>query len=150
MEGMLQDHRDELATEAQPEVMEAAMRRTTEFLRTQAAKVTISRVDATPNGLVVDVHVENLGGHKLPTAYPSRRAWLHFTLRDGNGRVVFESGALNPDGSIVGQRQRRRPSEVRATLSRDHEFARSRNLRTDPEGFGGEGYNRPSPCGRST
>jgi hypothetical protein len=71
-------------------------------LKTQAAKVTITRVDATPNGLAVDVHVENLGGHKLPTAYPSRRAWLHFVVTDGNGRVVFESGALNPDGSIVG------------------------------------------------
>jgi hypothetical protein len=102
MEGMLQDHRDELATEAQPENMDAAMKRTAEFLKTQAAKVTITRVDATPNRLAADVHVENLGGHKLPTAYPSRRAWLHFVVRDGNGHVVFESGALNPDGSIVG------------------------------------------------
>jgi hypothetical protein len=102
MEGMLQDHRDELATEALPAEMDAAMKRTTEFLKTQAAKVTIRRVDTTSNGIAVDVHVENLGGHKLPTAYPSRRAWLHFVVRDGNGRVVFESGALNPDGSIVG------------------------------------------------
>jgi hypothetical protein len=102
MEGMLQDHRDELATEAQPGEMDAAMKRTAEFLKTQAAKVTITRVDATANGLAVDVHVENLGGHKLPTAYPSRRAWLHFAVRDANGRVVFESGALNPDGSIMG------------------------------------------------
>jgi hypothetical protein len=102
MEGILQDHRDELATAAPPEEMDAAMKRTTEFLQTQAAKVTITRVDATANGLAVDVHVENLGGHKLPTAYPSRRAWLHFVVRDANGRTVFESGALNPDGSIVG------------------------------------------------
>jgi hypothetical protein len=28
--------------------------------------------------------------------------WLHFVVRDRNGRNVFESGALNPDGSIVG------------------------------------------------
>jgi hypothetical protein len=102
VEGMLQDHRDELATEALPEEMDAAMKRTSEFLKTQAAKVTINMADVTGNGLAVDVHVENLGGHKLPTAYPSRRAWLHVVVKDGNGRVVFESGALNPDGSIVG------------------------------------------------
>jgi cytochrome c551/c552 len=102
MEGMLQDHRDELATEALPEEMDAAIKRTAEFLKTQAAKVTITHVDPTPNGIEVNVHVENLGGHKLPTAYPSRRAWLHVAVRDSSGRMVFESGALNPDGSIVG------------------------------------------------
>jgi hypothetical protein len=102
VEGMLQDHRDELATAALPEEMDAAMKRTTEFLKTQAAKVTIGNIDRTANGVAVEVHVENLGGHKLPTAYPSRRAWLHVVMRDANGRVVFESGALNPDGSIVG------------------------------------------------
>jgi hypothetical protein len=28
--------------------------------------------------------------------------WLHVTVKDREGRVVFESGALNPQGSIVG------------------------------------------------
>jgi hypothetical protein len=102
VEGMLQDHRDELATAALPEEMDAAMKRTTDFLKTQAAKVTIGGVDRTGDHVAVEVHVENLGGHKLPTAYPSRRAWLHVVVRDGSGRPVFESGALNPDGSIVG------------------------------------------------
>jgi hypothetical protein len=49
-----------------------------------------------------EVAVSSRTGHKLPTAYPSRRAWLHVTVRDGAGAVVFESGALRPDGSIAG------------------------------------------------
>ncbi|HEY4047218.1 MAG TPA: hypothetical protein VGM27_10180 [Acidobacteriaceae bacterium] len=102
VEGMLQDHRDELATAALPEEMDSAMKRTADFLKTQAAKVTIDSIARTADSVAVEVHVENFGGHKLPTAYPSRRAWLHVVLKDGNGRVVFESGALNPDGSIVG------------------------------------------------
>jgi hypothetical protein len=100
--GMLQDHRDELATAATPEEMDASIERTLEFLKTKAAKVTIRTINHTSDGIAIEVHVENLGGHKLPTAYPSRRAWLHVVVRDANGRVVFESGALNPDGSIVG------------------------------------------------
>jgi hypothetical protein len=52
--------------------------------------------------LQADISVENLSGHKFPTAYPSRRAWLHVTVKDREGRVVFESGALNRNGSIQG------------------------------------------------
>ncbi len=38
----------------------------------------------------------------LATGFPARRAWLHLTVQDANGQVVFESGATNPDGSILG------------------------------------------------
>jgi hypothetical protein len=102
MEGMLQDHRQDLATEALPQEMDAATKRTTEFLQTKSAKVTIRAIRPQPGALAVEVFVQNLSGHKLPTAYPSRRAWLHVTVRDGSGHTVFESGALNANGSIVG------------------------------------------------
>jgi hypothetical protein len=64
--------------------------------------VSIRNLQTTASGLSMDVLVENLTGHKLPTAYPSRRAWLHVVVRDSSGHIVFESGALNADGSIVG------------------------------------------------
>ena len=56
----------------------------------------------TGRNLVVDVLVSNLAGHKLPTAYPSRRVWLHVKVSDSAGRVVFESGASRADGAIAG------------------------------------------------
>src|SRR5204862_1905129 len=76
--------------------------RTERSLATQAARIAIGDVSIAGGRLDTDVRVENLGGHKLPTAYPSRRAWLHFVVRDGGGRIVFESGAVSRDGSIAG------------------------------------------------
>ena len=102
MEGMLNRYRDELDVAALPQELSAAQQRTLEFLHTQAAKLELRNVAVIGDKLQADVFVENLTGHKLPTAYPSRRAWLHFVVRDRTGRTVFESGALNPDGSIVG------------------------------------------------
>jgi hypothetical protein len=43
-----------------------------------------------------------LTGHKFPTSFPSRRAWLHVTVADAAGTVIWESGAHDPDGTISG------------------------------------------------
>jgi hypothetical protein len=99
--GMLNRYRAELAVEAFPQELDAAAAQTREVLA-QAATVTVTMQSAAAARLVADVEVRNLTGHKLPTAYPSRRAWLHVVVRDRSGATVFESGALTPSGRIVG------------------------------------------------
>jgi hypothetical protein len=50
----------------------------------------------------VDVTLTNLAGHKLPTGIPLRRVWIHLTVSDGSGAVIFESGAWDASGEIIG------------------------------------------------
>jgi hypothetical protein len=102
MQRLLARYHDELGVSAQALELTVAADRTVQFLQDQAARVSIGPVQMSSGHLETSVSVENLGGHKLPTAYPSRRAWLHFVVRDRNGNSVFESGAMNPDGSIKG------------------------------------------------
>jgi len=99
---MLNRYRTDLGVRATPREMDAAIVRTVKHLQEDTARIEVARSERTGDTLVVDVNVENLAGHKLPTAYPSRRAWLHVAVKDANGRVVFESGAFAPDGRIVG------------------------------------------------
>lgn len=102
MQDMLNRYRTDLSVRALPQELSNAANSTRDFLRSQSAKVSIPSIDVSDGRLRVQVQVENLTGHKLPTAYPSRRAWLHVVVKDPNGNQVFESGALHPDGSIEG------------------------------------------------
>jgi hypothetical protein len=102
MQRILNRYRGDLGVQALPQELTSAADRTVRFLETQAAQLDISQPRVSGGRLQADVTVRNIGGHKLPTAYPARRAWLHILVRDRDGNQVFESGRLNPDGSIVG------------------------------------------------
>ena len=99
---MLNRYRRELGVVALPHELDASVARTSAMLASSTAAVSIDRVDLADGRLVVDVTVRNLTGHKLPTGYPSRRAWLHLVVRDRGGRVVFESGAFGEGSRIQG------------------------------------------------
>ncbi|MFO7654887.1 MAG: hypothetical protein R6X25_13880 [Candidatus Krumholzibacteriia bacterium] len=106
---MLNRYRDELAVAALPQELARTRASTMEFLRTEAATLAVDSAGVADGHLTARLQVENLAGHKLPTAYPSRRVWLHVTVRDGRGAVFFESGALEPSGLIVGNDNDRDP-----------------------------------------
>jgi hypothetical protein len=94
--------RAELGVEALPQELDATSRKTAQHLETSAARLSLEEVEVAEGTLRAQVVIESLAGHKLPTAYPSRRAWIHFAVRDGAGELVFESGRLKSDGSIEG------------------------------------------------
>ena len=99
---MLNRFRDELGVTALPAELDNAAAATIRQLRDDTARLTVSVPELNAGTLSFDVDVENLTGHKFPTGYPSRRTWLHVTVRTGQGQLVFESGAIDPSGAIIG------------------------------------------------
>jgi hypothetical protein len=99
---LLNRYRLELGVEALPQELDASAVRTIRNLQSQTATLSVERAEVSGGRLNIDVAVHNVTGHKLPTAYPSRRAWLHVTVRDRSGRQLFESGAITPNGLIEG------------------------------------------------
>jgi len=118
VESMLVAHRDDLDVTAQPVDLAAASAHIMSFLQSQSARVTLDAASLAGSDLSFSVRVENLTGHKLPTAYPSRRAWLHVVVTAADGHTVFESGKLNPDGSIAGNANDADPSRFSPHYSR--------------------------------
>jgi hypothetical protein len=102
MLGILNRYRDELNVTTPAAELENAVEQTREHLSTSSANTEIQSIILSGTDLSFDVEVRNLAGHKLPTAYPSRRVWLHVKVADDNGATLFESGAPREDGSIVG------------------------------------------------
>jgi hypothetical protein len=99
---ILSRYRAELGVTALPQELEAAIRETERYLAEQTATVTIDSVARTGSELDFEIAIASSSGHKLPTAYPSRRVWLHVVVRDAAGRAVFESGAVGRNGAIAG------------------------------------------------
>jgi hypothetical protein len=102
MPRILNARRQELSVAALPQELQTTVQQTEKNLQTAAATVSLVNARADEGVLRTEVVITNLAGHKLPSAYPSRRVWLHFTVWDAVGKKVFESGGLSPDGSIRG------------------------------------------------
>jgi hypothetical protein len=99
---MMDRYRDALRVEALSSELQAAERATIGQLERDTATLEIARASEAAGMLAIDVVVGNLTGHKFPTGYPSRRAWLHVIVRDRSGRALFESGRVAASGSIDG------------------------------------------------
>jgi len=96
---MFENYKNELGIDADgfPE----AIARNREFLKT-SADLEILSTRSEQDAFVITMKITNNTGHKLPSGYPSRRVFVHLAVTDEAGALVFESGKVNADGSIVG------------------------------------------------
>jgi len=74
----------------------------TQTMLNSAASITTTSQTLVNNTLAFTLKINSNTGHKLPSAYPSRRVILHVTVKDSQGTVVFESGKVNANGSVAG------------------------------------------------
>ena len=67
----------------------------------QLGDVVVDR--AGPDGIAFRVEFRNgTDGHNVPTGFDAERVvWLNVTVTDATGRVVFESGDLDPNGDVL-------------------------------------------------
>lgn len=96
---MLQDYSAPLGVNAKD--FSAVLLETDELLHA-AATLNITQPSLSADTLQFTLQIRSQTGHKLPSAYPSRRLIVHVVVKDPQQAVVFESGKVNADGSVQG------------------------------------------------
>jgi len=99
---MLLADRDELNPNATPEAFRATIRTARQALQSNTARLRIHESARMGDQLRIQLRVENLVGHKLPTGIPVRRMWIRVRLLDADGNVAFVSGSYDASGRILG------------------------------------------------
>jgi hypothetical protein len=119
MSTLLRDNAPGLGIHASAAESDSTIQRTLKML-SRAVKLDVEHeikgnVNSEDQNLTIKVKLQNLSGHKFPTGFPSRRAWIHLKVTDNSGRVVFESGSYDKDGRITGVEEAFQPHYQRIT-----------------------------------
>lgn len=103
MTRMLRDNAKQLGVTASREAMDASLAQISHVLKHETAELTIGEIKQEASNLHIPVTIKNLAGHKLPTAYPSRRVWIRLLVKDAHQQVLFASGQFNEQGQLIDQ-----------------------------------------------
>jgi hypothetical protein len=98
---ILRDNAKQLGVSAPTAAFDASIEQSRQFLNNETATLELKQISLSGEKLIVGVTVRNLGGHKLPTAYPSRRVWILLTAEDDEGQLIFSSGQFNSAGELT-------------------------------------------------
>jgi hypothetical protein len=96
---LLRDHVGELGLTASAAQFDSTALRTLELLQQHTVELGAVASWNALGAAEIEVHVVNKAGHKFPSGYPARRAWLEVELKHPvSGEVLWASGELAADG----------------------------------------------------
>lgn len=102
MLNMLKENRDELELTANDVQFDSSIDRNNRMLREKTINLDISILNRTLDSVFIEVSLQNIAGHKIPSGYPSRRVSVELIVSDNND-TIFHSGKYNSQGYVLGE-----------------------------------------------
>lgn len=97
---LLKNNINQLEINALPQHFDSTIVATKRMLQEKTLNMHLEPVDLNGDTVRFKLSMSNLAGHKFPSGYPSRRAWVEFIVKNQTGETVFHSGRMNPDYSL--------------------------------------------------
>lgn len=118
MLGLMRTFKEELGIWATDAQMDSTYNRTMQLLQHHTADLDLQLVDQTADTTIFKLTIQNLAGHKFPSGFPSRRAFVEIIARNDFGDTIFHSGQYDADGFLMGVDQ---PYEPHHNIIRSNE-----------------------------
>ena len=102
MLNLIKQNKIALSIDVSDEHFDRTIASTLNLLQTATLDMSMQTDSVTTDTLYLSVSLTNKAGHKFPSGYPSRRAFVQIAATSSTD-TVFQSGMLNPNYEIVGQ-----------------------------------------------
>ncbi len=103
MLGIMRSNINTLGINATETNFDSTIARTNRMLQQQSIDVALSAEDITLDTAFFSVKLTNKAGHKFPSGYPARRAFVSLLVTSDAGDTIFHSGKYDNSYEVIGQ-----------------------------------------------
>lgn len=99
---LMKANRTILGLSADDEAFDSTIARTERMLIQQTLEINLIEASRTNDTVFYQLMLHNLTGHKFPSGYPSRRAFVQFLVMNDAGDTLFSSGEWDANYEVIG------------------------------------------------